>query len=216
MNRTDTAQCYALVCAAYETEPNELNIEAWHLLMRDLDGPLAIEATRRLCRRDSPFPPRPGEILAEAKRIRGEEPPGVDAAVGLYFADREDMHPLVQRAAGKCFFDRHKTDYERARWEFRNAYEAILYEAEDEARQPSRQALGIEPARTHHARALEAAERDRPTVTYEMADDPWLPPAKTDPPSASEGKAAFLRMREQMRARAGELQSADDGAGGAP
>jgi hypothetical protein len=210
MNREDTARCYALVCGAYEaTAPNETTLAAWHMLIQDLDAKVALEATRRLCLRDSPFPPRPGEILAEVRRIRGEEPPSVAAAVGLYFADREDMHPLVQRAAAKCCFDRHRTDYDRARWEFRNSYEALLYEAEDEARQPSRQALGIAPAREHHRLELEAAERNRPVFTAIVEDEDPIPAMGAGPGA----KEALARLRQGMADRARDLQPDRETAG---
>lgn len=197
MNRTDTAKCYALVCGAYCVEPNEVNIESWLMLLRDLDGALALEATRRLCLRDSPFPPRPGEIMAEARRIRGNEPPNVDAAVGLYFADRDELHPLVQLAAAKCFFDRHKTDYDRARWEFRNAYEAVLYEAEDELRESSRQILGIESAGETHRKALAAATPEPARWAPDPDDDPFGVP-EVDPEAA---KRSLDKMRARLTAR---------------
>lgn len=162
MNRSDTAKCYALVCGAYSAPPDEVNVEAWYLLLRHLNADLAMEATRRLCLRDSPFPPRPGEIAAEARRILGDEPPSVDAALGLYAAGEKDTHPLVRAAADRCYWRFDRDDADKVRFEFRDAYQAVLYKAEDDAREPSRAALGIESVAARALRELPVPVRADP------------------------------------------------------
>lgn len=127
MRRTDTAKIFALVAATYNMAVNELAVEAWHLLLADLDADQATTATKRLCRRDTPFPPRPGEIVAEVERINGTTPPSTEAALGFYLAGKWDRHPLIAIAAGRVPWDRN-TAPDEAKWSFRSHYEAALFD----------------------------------------------------------------------------------------
>lgn len=133
MNRAQTAECYALVAAAYQLEPDETNLKAWHILLGDLDGQEAIAATVRLCRRDTPFAPRPGEIIAEVERVTGDKAPSLEAAVGFYMAGEWTIHPAVERAARAVQWDRINAP-DKARYQFRSMYEAELWREETGAR----------------------------------------------------------------------------------
>ncbi len=130
MNRTETAKCYALAAGAYEMEPSATTIEAWHLLLADLDGDAALAATKRLCQRDTPFPPRPGEIVAEVARLTGDELPSLDAAVGFYLAGEWDRHPAIRAAASRVQWDRNGDKAQAAVWEFRSYYSAAMHAEE--------------------------------------------------------------------------------------
>jgi len=138
MERIDTAKCYMLVCAAFNMEPRDEAIEAWHLLLGDLPGVETLEATRLLCLTDRDYPPRPGQIRAETNRLTGnDEPPSVGAATGLYMAGRWDAHPLVEKAARKVQWDRLNAP-EEAKWEFRSLYEAALWDDDQGVRREQR------------------------------------------------------------------------------
>lgn len=144
MNRSDTARVYALVCGAYDVAMSEIGITAWHALLEDLDFELAMEATRRLCRRDSSFAPKPGEIVAEVQRLTGDTPPPLESAVGYFLAGQDDVHPLVAEVAKGCYWDRHNAP-EEAKWEFRSRYQAALHDRDEGTRRPVREALGTGP-----------------------------------------------------------------------
>lgn len=151
MNRSDTAKVYALVCGAYDTTPSEVGITAWHALLVDLDPQLAMEAARRLCSRDSSFPPRPGEILAEVSRLTGDTPPPLEVAVGYFLAGQLDAHPAVAEAAEGCKWCRVNAP-EEAKWEFRSRYQAVLHDLEEGTRRPVRDALARGPQRADFTR----------------------------------------------------------------
>lgn len=204
MNKTETAQCYALVCGAYDLHASDAGIAAWHMLLSRMDATVALEATRLLCERDTSFPPRPGEIIAEAKRLLGDNPPSVDAALSFYVTGNKAVHPLVRKAAERCYLNPARDSYDSARFEFRGAYEAVLHEAEDEARQESRMALGIETRRVELAKpksvaaaiAEEQAERPKPGDGVPMPD---------------EVRAQLDKLRRRQRSDSRSLDS-DDGA----
>lgn len=151
MNRSDTAKVYALVCGAYDTTPSEVGITAWHALLADLDFEHTMEAARLLCRRDSPFAPRPGEIIAEVARLNGDTPPPLEVAIGYFLAGHLDAHPAVAEAARGCHWCRINAP-EEAKWEFRSRYQAVLHDHEEGTRRPSRQALTQGPARADFTR----------------------------------------------------------------
>lgn len=140
MDIRDTAKILALVSAAYQMDVNDLTVDAWHGLMEDLDGPAAIEATKRLCRRDSPFPPRPGEIIAEARQLDGDSPPPLNAAAGYYMMGKWDVHPAVRAAARRVCWDRKVKPVEAER-EFRSHYSAELDAHEHSLREPAREVI---------------------------------------------------------------------------
>lgn len=146
MNRSDTAKVYALVCGAYDVAMSEIGITSWHALLADLDADLTMEAARRLCLRDSSFPPRPGEIVAEMQRLTGDTPPPLEAAIGYYLAGRWDAHPLVAHVAKGCQWDPVYAP-EEAKWDFRARYQAALHDHDDGTRRPVREALTNGPRR---------------------------------------------------------------------
>lgn len=136
MNPRQTAECYALVASAYGLEASTHQIEAWQLLLGDLDGPAALEATKRLCLRDTPFPPRPGEIKAEVERMTNTAAPDLEAATGYYLAGNWDVHPAVNAAAQRVYWDRINAP-DKARFQFRDLYNAELDHAETGRNDPS-------------------------------------------------------------------------------
>jgi hypothetical protein len=144
MNRSDTAKVYALVCGAYDVTMSEIGITAWHALLADLDAKLTMEAARRLCLRDSSFPPRPGEVVAEMQRLTGDTPPPLEAATGYYLAGQLDAHPVVAQVAAGCYWDRINAP-EEAKWDFRARYQAALHDIDEGTRRPVREALNGAP-----------------------------------------------------------------------
>lgn len=129
MNRAEVAECFALVVACYDLDPAPATIEAWHVMLRDLDADEAFAATKALCARDTAFAPRPGEIIAQVRRARGDEPPTLEAATGYFLAGEHTAHPLVEQATSAVTWDRRLAP-DQARFQFRAAYLAALDAAE--------------------------------------------------------------------------------------
>lgn len=125
MNRLNVARCYTIVALAYGLDASTEAVDTWTMLLADVDDAAGIEATKALCRRDSPFPPRPGEIVAEAARLDGTAPPTIDVALGHYLAGNWDVHPAVRAAADRVYWDRRLVP-ERASFEFRQVYAAVV------------------------------------------------------------------------------------------
>lgn len=143
MNRTETAKCYALVAKTYGTASDPEAMEAWHLLLGDLDGEQAQTATVALCRTMT-FAPRPAEIRAEVDRASGVTPPSLDAALGFYLAGEWDRHPLVRAAAAAVHWDRINAP-DQAQRQFRALYGAALHDETDRSRGVAGPALGAQP-----------------------------------------------------------------------
>lgn len=147
MNREETATCYGIVCAAYGIDSDPATLRAWHLLMADeIPDGYGVKATKKLCQSDSPYPPRPGQIIAEAHRLDGTKAPALDAATGLYLSGDWDRHPAIRAAAERVYWDR-RTAPEEARWQFRSLYAAQLHDEDMGITRPDRQALTEGPQR---------------------------------------------------------------------
>lgn len=142
LERKAVGDCYTLAMTAFRQPVRAEEIRAWYALLGPLEVDPAdlLEATRRLCLRDTPFPPTAGEVYAETRRLDGSSPPGVEAAVGFYLAGRWTEHPAVMRAATRVYWDRHYAPDAAAR-EFRRLYEAELYD-ETRGLAPRRPELG--------------------------------------------------------------------------
>jgi len=172
MNRAETATCYTLACKAYGAPIDELELRSWHELLHDLDGSMALEATRRLCLRDAKFKPNPGEIKTEVERIDGATPPPMNAAIGFYLAGEWDEHPLIRTAAEKVYWDRNN-EPEKARHDFRNHYAAALDQHEN-GHTPRRPAIGESTPQPLALGAvmdeLAGSERPSPPVTESLAN----------------------------------------------
>lgn len=142
MTRDETAACYALALKAHRQPLDPDELDAWQLLLGDIDGTAAMAATRRLCLRPGQWPPTPGDIASEVARATGTTPPAPEVALGHYLAGRWDAHPAVERAARAVYWDRSAAPDAAAR-EFRR-----IYAAETDAEVPAgRRALGAGPPR---------------------------------------------------------------------
>lgn len=141
MTKDEVAACYTLAMTNFRQKIRREELEAWYAVLgpTGIDGSVALEATRRLCLRDSPFPPTSGEVYAETRRLDGSAPPSVEAAIGHYLAGRWNAHPAVKRAAAAVYWDRAYSPDAAAR-EFRR-----LYEAELDNEQSSRGLPELEP-----------------------------------------------------------------------
>lgn len=127
MTRDEVAACYTLAMTNSRQAIRREELEAWYTVLgpTTIDGAVALEATRRLCLRDSAFPPSSGEVYAETQRLDGSSPPSVEAATGHYLAGRWTAHPAVKRAASKVYWDRSYAP-DAATREFRRLYAAEL------------------------------------------------------------------------------------------
>lgn len=170
MRLEDTKRVYVLVCTNYSVDLSDTTAAMWHETLSDLPAQVAWEAAKRLCRRNSPFAPKPGEIFAEAQRILGTEPPSLDVATGMFLTGRSHQHPAVAAAAARCTLDPtyRNADSQECRMQFRAIYEAVRWEHEQEALSPVREALGLAAPKTPETVALPPVEAEpAPVVDIE-------------------------------------------------
>lgn len=118
------------IATLYHFELTEPFVEANHMVLAHLDAQIAMRAAHRLCARDSAFPPRAGEIVAECARLDPSTPPPLDVATGYYLDRRWDAHPLVQQVAESVYWDHRTSDGRR---EFRDKYVAALHDHQQES-----------------------------------------------------------------------------------
>lgn len=140
MNPDETKELYLAAAAATGTSPSQAQLDTWIWLMVDLD-PAAARYVLAQHLRTSAFMPKPAEIIQPALKLAEPEgPPSLEAATGYYMAGRWGEHPLVLKAAKSVYWDRHEMP-EKARWEFRDHYQAALHGDERSKRDAKRQEL---------------------------------------------------------------------------
>jgi hypothetical protein len=150
MDAEQTETVYLTCCYNWRRDPVQGELGAWGYAFEDADADVVAEALKMLLRedprpaKDRAFMPRPDDILRLCRRVNGDIPPTLDEAVGLYLAD-DYSHPLVAAAVdslGAARLDPHHPDVATsARFEFRNAYAAVLARHEDDKLRPAREAL---------------------------------------------------------------------------
>jgi hypothetical protein len=150
MDAKQVSTIYVLCCGNWRREPSEIELTAWEVAFEDADGDTVAATVRHMMRddprpaKDRAFMPRPNDILDLCRRVDGDIPPTLDEAVGLYLAD-DHSHPLVAAAVaslGRMRLDPHQPEVATAaRFEFRNAYAAVLARHEDDLLRPAREAI---------------------------------------------------------------------------
>jgi hypothetical protein len=186
VNLKDTQRCYTFVCGQYGIDPSDVAARMWHETLEPLSARVAWEATKAMCNRKSPFPPRPGEIAAEARQMMGVEPPSVEAAFGLWRSGRKNRHPAIAEAAARCQWDPQRSEPKAAWYDFRAQYEAVLWEHREADYEPVRAQLGIEAPKVAEVVAL-------PTASS----------ASQEPP-CRDGLSQVRRIRDELRNRDGD------------
>lgn len=142
MEADDIVEVYAVVCATYEREFSALAVKGWQLALAPFESTIVEHAVAEILREKRPFPPKPGEIVDMIHRLDGTIPPTLDAATGYYLAGQLDAHPLVREAAAAVPWDVNHPDVaDRARFQFRNAYAALIDRHEDDRLRPAREAI---------------------------------------------------------------------------
>lgn len=169
MDTNETEAVYLLCCGNWRREPVGTELAAWALAFEDAAPDTALEAVKVLMRddprdpRDRAFMPRPNDILALCRRVNGEIPPKLDEAVGYYLAG-DHSHPLVAAAVaslGRMRLDPHNPEVATAaRFEFRNAYAAMLDRFEDDKLRPAREAIEAGSAGERLAQLLAGEDPD--------------------------------------------------------
>lgn len=143
MTPEETTQLYLLACAASRQQPSEREQAAWVWLLDDLAADEAVAAVKRHCREEK-WMPQPAEIVDQVRRLNGDVPPTLEAAVGYYLSGEHDAHSLVAKAAEMSQWDyRHPEVATQAKFDFRNHYQGLLdQEQRRQAREDREQLTG--------------------------------------------------------------------------
>ena len=146
MTHDEITKLYLLACAATGAEPSKITAEAWRWLLSDLQVEPA-EHALKMHLRASKWMPKPAEVVEMVERLTGA-PPSLDAAVGMFQGGDLDGHPAVREAAKRVYNDPRCADPQarkQALFDFRAAYQAVLWREESARLAPEREALAGGP-----------------------------------------------------------------------